>query len=65
MTHMRQMSESEGTTAAAKPSDTPCPQCRARQTTCQEWESSCGGYVDWKYTCGACGWTWWIDGIDS
>lgn len=31
----------------------------------REWESSCGGYVDYQYRCEKCGKRWWIDGPDS
>jgi hypothetical protein len=42
-----------------------CRKCDAVEATCEEWESSCGGYEDYRYTCGACGYVWWVDGIDS
>lgn len=32
---------------------------------CESWESSCGGYEDYKYTCSTCGTVHWVDGIDS
>ncbi len=63
--HTKPMSEDEGELNASVPTDRACPQCRAQKTTRQTWESSCGGYEDDKYTCGACGHVWWIDGIDS
>ena len=28
-------------------------------------ESSCGGYEDYRYTCTICGAIHWVDGIDS
>ena len=31
----------------------------------QEWESSCGGHEDYKYTCTTCNTVQWIDGCDS
>ena len=29
------------------------------------WESSCGGFEDYKYTCPTCKHGFWIDGPDS
>jgi hypothetical protein len=31
----------------------------------RKWESSCGGYEDYKYTCTVCGTSHWVDGCDS
>jgi len=42
-----------------------CRKCKVKAATCELWESSCGGYEDYRYTCGACGHVWWVDGIDS
>lgn len=66
MTHMKPMAESEGTFEAEKrQSDRKCDKCHSSKVTYRVWESSCGGYEDYKYTCGECGHWWWIDGIDS
>lgn len=44
----------------------PCPNCGVEgQHFVKEWESSCGGYVDFKFRCGACNKIHWVDGIDS
>jgi hypothetical protein len=44
----------------------PCPRCKAAgRVTYKVWDSSCGGYEDIKYHCGACGKTWWVEGADS
>lgn len=59
------MSESDGTFRNEKPCDTPCRKCKEKRVTYRIWESSCGGYEDYKFTCGACNHTWWVDGIDS
>lgn len=42
-----------------------CPHCGADENYYQIWESSCGGYEDYRHHCKACGKTWWVDGIDS
>lgn len=65
MTHIRQMSETEGEFHDWQDSKNPCPQCRAERTRCRSWESHDGLYEDYQYRCGSCGHTWWIDGIDS
>jgi len=59
------MAESEGTAGPPVKAERPCPKCGSDNVTVQTWESSCGGYEDEKFTCGACGHTWWVDGIDS
>jgi len=67
MTHMAPMKESEGTfTALSEPCARPCRQCD-KPTTHREriWESHCGGYQDYEYTCLTCGTVHWVDGIDS
>lgn len=43
----------------------PCRHCDSKKVQCQVWESSCGGYEDYKYSCPDCGKRWWVDGIDS
>ena len=63
--HTKPMSESEGTFEKAEPTDVPCRKCQGSSVTCKPWDSSCGGYTDYKYTCGDCDHTWWIDGPDA
>lgn len=65
--HTKPMSETEGTFDKNKlPTDCACRKCDVRgKVTYRIWNSTCGGYEDYKYTCGACGYDWWIDGIDS
>jgi len=29
------------------------------------WESSCGGYDDYKFRCNHCQETWWVEGPDA
>ena len=59
------MSESDGEFTKTEKEKYTCHKCNKKEVTCQVWESSCGGYEDYKYTCGACGHVWWVDGIDS
>lgn len=44
----------------------PCRKCGvAGHIEYREWESSCGGYEDYKYRCAACGQNWWVEGADA
>ncbi len=63
--HTGSMSETEGDFDKAGKDDRPCRKCGAHEVTYRVWESSCGGYEDVKYTCGACGRGWWVEGSDS
>jgi uncharacterized protein with PIN domain len=66
MTHMGPMKESEGTFTLVGDSMTRCRACeRNTMHTVQQWDSNCGGYEDFKYTCNECGKVHWVDGIDS
>lgn len=66
--HDKPMAESDGTFLR---DDASCPGVACRK--CGEtggvkfkpWESSCGGYEDYKYTCTKCGHYWWIEGSDA
>lgn len=62
--HTKSMSETEGEFTDDKRSDRPCGKCGG-VVRCRVWESSCGGYEDYKYTCTKCGQSWWVDGVDS
>lgn len=42
-----------------------CRDCGAASVFYKAWESSCGGYEDYKYKCDNCGKTWWVEGPDS
>ena len=63
------MKESDGDFGDWKPSnspETPCDNCGAvGQIRYRTWESSCGGYEDYKLKCFACGKTWWVEGADA
>lgn len=63
--HTKPMAETEGTFRAPEPTKYTCRKCGKREATCATWDSSCGGYEDDKYTCGACGHSWWVEGPDS
>lgn len=64
--HTQPMAEHQGDFGDEHESkDRPCPKCKGGPVMYRVWESSCGGYEDYKYRCAACGHTWWIDGIDS
>ena len=56
---------SDGRFADMKPCTGKCRKCGAEQLSFRTVESSCGGYEDYEYGCRACGYTWWVDGIDS
>lgn len=68
MTHMNPMPDSAGDFSDIKKAERPCPSCLQDTLTYRVWESSCGGYEDYKYTCTSCTsckYSYWIDGIDS
>lgn len=47
-------------------SDAPCRHCGKKgDVRYVVWESSCGGYEDYKYGCMSCGKTWWVEGPDA
>ncbi len=59
------MADTDGTFGDPEKSERPCRKCKGTNVTVKEWESSCGGYLDYKYACDDCNHTWWVDGIDS
>ncbi len=65
--HTGPMKDSEGTFKAGSERRYTCPKCKQNTVTCRVWESSCGGYEDYKYNCEnpECKHSWWVDGIDS
>ena len=63
--HTQPMADSDGKFAKMKPCEGKCRKCGKAELSYREWESNCGGYEDYQYTCRACGHSWWVDGIDS
>jgi hypothetical protein len=66
MTHTGSMPESAGRFSAERLIIRACKKC-AKHTDhkAQTWESNCGSYEDYKFTCLTCGTVHWVDGIDS
>lgn len=49
-----------------KDASVPCRKCgEPGGVEVREWESSCGGYEDYKYRCNNCNQSWWIEGPDA
>jgi hypothetical protein len=66
MTHFESMPESAGDFTAERLAIRPCKKCgKMTDHKCQTWESHCGSYVDYKFTCLGCRTVYWVDGIDS
>lgn len=65
MTHMKQMSEFEGVFNEQQTVQRKCRKCSSNTAILEVWESSCGGYENYKYTCQECKSITWIDVIDS
>jgi hypothetical protein len=65
--HTGPMYDSEGTFSAESEACTShCRKCDKRTPhKAESWESSCGGYEDYRYTCMVCNTVHWVDGIDS
>lgn len=64
--HTEPMKESDGVFTDTKTEVRFCNHCQKSTTfSVATWDSSCGGYTDWKYTCEVCGRGWWEEGIDS
>jgi hypothetical protein len=59
------MKDGDGKFSEMTPCEGVCRSCKERELSYREWESSCGGYVDYQYACRVCGHSWWVDGIDS
>ena len=61
------MPESAGTLSKPDEELYHCYGCNQRTAKCQAWDSSCGGYTDYKYTCTdpKCGKVRWVDGDDG
>lgn len=65
MMHVEPMEESAGVLSEPVSTNRPCRNCGEREVLEQTWDSHCGGYTDWKFTCIACAYVWWVEGIDS
>jgi hypothetical protein len=68
VTHMKEMSEDEGTFSNEKMADCACRKCKKTNVVVEKkWSSSDGGYEDYKYECQnpECRHVWWIEGPDS
>jgi len=65
--HTKPMEDSDGTFDQTENTLTACHKCKQQTVEVKEWNSSCGGYTDYKYTCTnpACKHYWWVDGADS
>lgn len=68
MTHNpdKPMKESDGEFTSAGTATRYCLNCKEKTLHTElTWESSCGGYEDYKYECSHCHTVHWVDGIDS
>ena len=65
--HTQPMANSDGRFSAPTEVDARCRkrECLGIRATEETWDSHCGGYTDWRYTCTACGHVWWVEGPDS
>lgn len=69
--HTKPMSESEGNfreewkSVQLENPDWYCSKCKSADVWYKVWESSCGGYEDYKYWCKGCGHQWWVESADS
>ena len=63
--HTQPMDDSDGEFADMKPCEGKCRKCGSEELRYREWSSNCGGYEDYQYQCSVCGYSWWVDGIDS
>lgn len=64
--HAKAITEKAGTFTDSKTVMLYCSSCGTK-TPHEEatWESSCGGYEDYKFTCSVCDKVSWVDGPDS
>lgn len=65
MTHTQEMPDSAGKFGSKQEVPEPCRYCGNEYVHVQSWESNCGGYEDYRYSCSACGRFWWVEGADS
>ena len=63
--HTKPMEDNEGTFSEPNSCKSKCPKCGKDEVEFKVWESSCGGYEDYKYRCNSCGHRWWVEGADA
>ena len=63
--HIKPMKDNEGQFGSWKKSEAPCVRCGHLSVEYRSWDSSCGGYTDYKCRCTNCGKTWWEEGPDA
>lgn len=63
--HTKMMKDSEGAFGEWKQSVAPCVKCGQLSVRYRPWDSSCGGYTDYKCECTNCGKKWWEEGPDA
>ena len=63
--NLQQLSDSDGKFSDMTPCEAKCQNCGEQKVSYRMWESSCGGYEDYKFTCRACGHSWWVEGTDA
>lgn len=54
MVDTKTYSESDGEFTKTEYSKSPCAKCKAYTLKVETWNSSCGGYEDYKITCDTC-----------
>ena len=64
--HTGPIPESAGTLTGEQPAKLhQCRNCLEPAATMERWDSSCGGYTDYKFTCARCGFVRWEEGADA
>lgn len=62
--HDTPMSDLAGLFSDEQSTDVRCPN-DGGPCVVSTWESTCGGYEDFRYRCTQCGHTWWVEGPDA
>jgi hypothetical protein len=63
--HTKPMAEYEGEFSNARCVEHQCRKCGGTAATREQWNSHCGGYTDYKFTCEFCGAVTWTEGPDA
>ena len=65
--HTKPLAESDGQFSPPEKDLIFCPRCKKHSVQVREWDSSCGGYTDYKHECtnADCQHHWWVDGGDA